>query len=81
MTDPVALKTLLEEQAAQLAPISARLHVAATHPPIAPTDWKGPAADGYTALETRLRSRIVASEQAVEEALRSTRAALGELDG
>jgi hypothetical protein len=81
MTDPLALRTLLEQQAAHLAPISARLHVASAHPPIAPTDWRGPASEGYAALEARLRSRIVAGEHAVDEALRGTRAALGELDG
>jgi hypothetical protein len=81
MTDPAALRTLLEQQAAQLAPISARLRATATHPPIAPTDWRGPAADAYTALEARLRSRISHGERVVDEALRDTRAALGELDG
>ena len=81
MSDPIQLRALLEQQAAHLAPISARLHVASAHPPIAPTDWHGPAADGYAAFETRLRSQIVAGERAVDEALRSTRVALGELDG
>jgi hypothetical protein len=81
MSDPIQLRALLEQQAAHLAPISARLHVASAHQPIAPTDWRGPAADGYAALDAQLRSQIAAGGRAVDEALRSTRAALGELDG
>jgi len=81
MTDPTALTATLEQRAAFLAPISARMHVAAAHPPLAPTDWKGPASEAYTTLEARVRSRLAAAEHAVDEALRGTRAALGELDG
>jgi hypothetical protein len=80
-THDAALRQALEQQAAALSPVAARLHVAVVHPPVAPVDWHGPASDAYAGLEAGMRSRIAAAEDAVAATLRSTNVALGEFDG
>jgi hypothetical protein len=80
-TDDIALRAALAHQAAVLAPIRARLQEEVVHPPIAPHDWRGPAAYAYALVEDRLRSRIRAAEAVVEQALHHTRIAMGQLDG
>jgi hypothetical protein len=76
----LALRHALEQQAAGLMPIAAALHVAVAHPPIAPADWHGPASSAYSGLEARMRSRVAAAEDAVGQALSTTRIALGDQD-
>lgn len=75
-SDPSALLAALERQAQLLAPVSADLHAAVAHPPVAPHDWRGPASDAYLALKRELRSRVVSAEFAVAAALGSTRRAI-----
>jgi hypothetical protein len=77
--DPAALRTLLEQQVAQLAPIEQNLLDCATHPPIAPTDWHGPASSSYAELQARLLTRVALCWTAVSAAIASSRQALGEL--
>lgn len=77
----LALRHALEQQAAGLLPVSAGLRAAVAHPPVAPSDWHGPASAAYASLEARMRARVAAADVAVGAALQSTRAALGELGG
>ncbi|CAN5539414.1 hypothetical protein BH09ACT4_BH09ACT4_05670 [soil metagenome] len=79
--DSTLLQVQLRRQAAALAPVAIHLQAAMMHPPISPHDWYGPASLSYADLETRLRARIAAAGDAVESALRSTRVAIGQLDG
>lgn len=75
------LHAALQRQADALAPIAARLQLAVAHPPIAPLEWDGPAAQGYADLEGRLRSRIRAADDMVSAALHHTKLALGQVGG
>ncbi|MBX3195210.1 MAG: hypothetical protein KF727_08965 [Microbacteriaceae bacterium] len=79
-SDPV-LRAALDRQAAVLAPISARLHAAVVHPPVAPHDWGGPAARGFAELEHELRTSIAAADDTVSGLLHATRIAAGRVDG
>jgi hypothetical protein len=71
-----ALRAALERQAGVLAPIATHLQAATAHPPISPHDWHGPASEASRAREQLLRSRIVAAESAVTDALHGTRMAV-----
>ena len=75
----LALRRALELQVSALIPIAADLHVAVTHPAVAPADWHGPASDAYASLEARMRSRVVEAERAVASTLQTSRIALGDL--
>jgi hypothetical protein len=77
----IALRRALEQQVADLVPVAAGLDWAASYPPIAPTDWHGPASEAYAGLESRLRAAVDAAARAVATALRSSRLALAELGG
>ena len=76
-----ALRRALQQQVAHLLPVAAELGWAAAYPPIAPSDWHGPASDAYAGLESRLRTRVDAAARAVATALQSSRLALAELGG
>lgn len=78
-TSETALRRALELQASGLIAIASGLRAAALHPPVAPADWHGPASSAYGALESRMRSRLAAAEQAVVATLQSTRLALADL--
>jgi hypothetical protein len=81
MPDAAAVRRQLEEQARVLASVAARLHDSVAHPPIAPSDWHGPASAAYAELEHRLRRRVAAAEHAVHDTLQSTRLALAQVGG
>ena len=74
-----ALRRALEQQVVDLLAVDAGLSWAAGYPPIAPTDWHGPASDAYAGLEARLRSGVDVAARAVSTALQSSRSALAEL--
>jgi hypothetical protein len=73
------VRAALERQAAVLAPVAARLHAAAAHPPTAPPDWRGPAADAFADRELRLRRELAEADAAANASLAHTRAALAAL--
>jgi hypothetical protein len=76
-----ALRQALERQVADLIAVAAGLGWTADYPPIAPTDWHGPASEAYASLEARLRAGVDVAARAVETALQSSRLALAELGG
>jgi hypothetical protein len=78
--DPAALRTALENQQNELAPIARVLAAAAAHPPrFSPHDWRGAAADACARLSDELGRALVAGDQAVDAAMRDIRHALTEL--
>ncbi|HWM34886.1 MAG TPA: hypothetical protein VNR36_11670 [Pseudolysinimonas sp.] len=77
--DP-AVRAALQQRITILAPVSARLHAAHVHPPIAPHDWHGPAARAFADLEAELRGRITAADELVAALLRESRLALAGLE-
>lgn len=80
--DSGALRTALERQQDDLAPIARVLAAAAAYPPqFSPSDWRGEAADACVRLQDEMRRALLASDHAVEAAARSTRRALAELGG
>lgn len=76
----LALRRALERQVAALVPVDAELQSAATHPPLAPPDWHGPASRAYDGLMVRLRTRLSVAERAVAGALQTSRHALADLE-
>jgi hypothetical protein len=77
-----ALRTALERQQNDLAPIARVLAAAAASPPqFSPDDWRGEAADSCLRLQDELRHALLASDHALAAAARSTRSALAELGG
>jgi len=80
--DPGALRSALERQQNDLAPIARVLAAAAAYPPtFSPDDWRGEAADACVRLQSELRHALLAVDRVVEAAARDTRAALAELGG
>jgi len=78
--DPGALRTALENQQNELAPIGRVLAAAAAHPPRFSThDWRGEAADACARLQDELARALVAGDNAVAAAARDIRSALNEL--
>jgi len=80
--DPGALRTALEHQQNELAPIARVLAAAAAHPPrFSPHDWRGEAADACAELHDELGRALLAGDTAVTAAARDIRGALTELGG
>lgn len=80
-TEAEATRRSLHERLVALATVATGLQAAARYPPIAPTDWRGPASEAYDSLEAMLRLRLVAAERTASAAERSIRIAIGELGG
>jgi hypothetical protein len=78
--DSGALRSALERQQNDLAPIARVLAAAAAYPPqFSPNDWRGEAADACVRLQDELRRALLAGDHAVAAAARNTRSALAEL--
>lgn len=78
--DPAALRAALERQQSGLAPVARVLEALAAHPPrLNPDDWRGEASQACERLEGDLRRRLLAADDWLGDATRSTRAALAEL--
>ena len=75
MTPDPVLRAALDQQIAILSPLSARVHAAHVHPPVAPQSWGGPAARGFAELERELRRRIATADDLVAGLLHDSRLA------
>jgi hypothetical protein len=78
--DPGALRTALENQQDELAPVVRVLAAAAAHPPrFSSHDWRGEAADACARLQDELGRALLTSDHAVATVARDLRSALTEL--